>query len=80
MMKAINPNLSGDDFLDPPANTAHVGTAPVTRYVDAYQAVRAAANGVPMVRDRFDPPPSGNDITPTDLRERRLLQPGEPQH
>lgn len=67
MMKAINPNLSGDEVSTLLQNTAHAGTAPVTRYVDAYQAVRAAANGVPMVRDRFDPPPSGNDITPTDL-------------
>lgn len=67
MMKAINPNLSGDEISTLLQNTAHAGTAPVTRFVDAYQAVRAAANGVPMVRDRFDPPPSGNDITPTDL-------------
>jgi hypothetical protein len=67
MMKAINPNLSGDEVSTLLQNTAHVGSAPVTRYADAYQAVRAAAGGIPMVRDRFDSPPPGNDITPTDL-------------
>jgi Subtilase family len=67
MMKAINPNLSGDEVSNLLQNTAHTGAGPVTRYVDAYQAVRAAANAVPMVRDRFDSPPAGNDLTPTDL-------------
>jgi hypothetical protein len=67
LIKAINPNLSGDEVGAILRDTAHPGAGDVTRYIDAYAAVRRAAEGIPAVTDRFEVGPGGNDITPTDL-------------
>lgn len=55
MMKAINPALSSDQVNQILRDTAHRGTAPVDFYIDAYAAVRRAAEGIDGVKDRFEP-------------------------
>ncbi len=65
MLKALNPNLSGDDVARILIETAHTGTAPVNRYIDAYAAVRRAAEGIDNLPDRFEP--NNGDAAPTDL-------------
>jgi hypothetical protein len=63
MMKAINPNLSGDDVARILIETAHPAGGPnVTRVIDAYAAVRSAAENIPAVRDRFETGTAGNNI------------------
>lgn len=63
MMKAINPDLNNDAVATILRETAHPGAGQVTRYIDAYAAVRRAAEGLSMVTDRYE----NNDLTPTDL-------------
>lgn len=63
MMKAIDPSLSNEDVRRILHDTAHHGTEPVARYLDAYAAVRMAAENVPAVRDRFEVGPNGNGFT-----------------
>ncbi len=65
MMKAINPNLNSDDVAAILVATAHPGVAPATHIVDALAAVRAAAQGIPIVNDRFEP--NDIDTSATDL-------------
>lgn len=61
MMKAINPNLSSDDVADILNKTAHQpGVGDVTRYIDAYAAVRKAAEGIEAVKDRYEAGPGNN--------------------
>lgn len=55
MMKAINPDLSSDQVSQILRDTSHKGNAPVTHYIDAYTAVRRAADGIEGVRDRLEP-------------------------
>lgn len=55
MMKAINPNLNTEDIRTILLDTAHKGASPVTNYIDAYAAVRKAAEGIDGVKDRFEP-------------------------
>lgn len=63
MMKAINPDLNNDAVAAILRGTAHPGAGQVSRYIDAYAAVRRAAESIPVVNDRFE----DNDLTPTDL-------------
>jgi hypothetical protein len=55
MMKALNPGLSSDQVTDILRQTGTVGTAPVSRAVNALGAVRRAAQGIPIRPDRFEP-------------------------
>jgi Subtilase family len=55
MMKAINPALNSDQVNQILRDTAHRGAAPVDFYIDAYAAVRKAAEGIDGVKDRFEP-------------------------
>lgn len=55
MMKAVNPALNSDDVSKILQETAHKGVAPVNFYIDAYAAVRKAAEGIDGVKDRFEP-------------------------
>lgn len=55
MMKAVNPGLNSDQVNQILRDTAHRGTAPVDFYIDAYAAVRKAAEGIEAVKDRFEP-------------------------
>ncbi len=55
MIKAIDPELDNEDVRAILHATAHPGAGQVTRYVNAYAAVRRAAEGVDAVRDRFEP-------------------------
>jgi hypothetical protein len=63
MVKAIDPSLNTDAVAKLLRDTAHVGASPVDRYVDAYAAVRAAAQGRPGVSDRFEPNGSADVAT-----------------
>jgi hypothetical protein len=54
MMKAINPNLGSDDVARILSETARPGVGQASRVVDALAAVRRAADGIPMVNDRFE--------------------------
>jgi subtilisin family serine protease len=54
MMKAINPNLNSDDVARILAETARLGVGNASRVIDALAAVRKAAEGIPMVNDRFE--------------------------
>ena len=65
MMKAINPNLSSDEVAQILVDTAHPATAPANRVIDALAAVRRAADGIPMVNDRFEN--NSLETTPTNL-------------
>ena len=60
MMKAINPNLNGDDVNRILIDTSKVGTGEVSRYIDAYAAVRKVAEGISGVQDGFEPNDSVN--------------------
>jgi subtilisin family serine protease len=51
MMKAVNPDLNGDDVARILRETARPGVAPVTRMLDAYAAVRRAAGTSDIVKD-----------------------------
>ncbi|HNO80207.1 MAG TPA: S8/S53 family peptidase [Phycisphaerae bacterium] len=66
MIKAIDPNLNGDQVGEIIRATAYPGAGQVTRYIDAYSALRRAALDIAIVEDRFDAG-AGNDLTPTDL-------------
>lgn len=55
MMKAINPNLNSDQVNQMLRDTAHRGAAPADFYLDAYAAVRKAAEGTEAMKDRFEP-------------------------
>jgi hypothetical protein len=67
MVKAINPDLTGDQVAAILRETAHPGAGQVTRFVDAYAAVRRAAEGIAITEDRFDNGPVSNDLTATVL-------------
>ncbi len=67
MIKAINPDLNNDQVAAILRDTAHAGAPPVTRHLDAYAAVRRAAQGIDIVKDRFEVGAGGNDLTPTNL-------------
>lgn len=54
MMKAINPNLNSDDVARILVETARPGVGQANRVIDALAAVRRAADGIPMVNDRFE--------------------------
>ena len=54
MMKAINPNLNSDAVASILAETARPGVGQASRVIDALAAVRKAADGIPMVNDRFE--------------------------
>ena len=64
MMKAVNPGLDNDTIATMLRDTAHHGASPVDRYVDAYAAVRRAAQGIPGVNDRFEPNNADSAATP----------------
>ncbi len=70
LVKAINPDLNSDAVSKILRDTAHRGPAPVDRYIDAYAAVRKAAEGIPGVQDRFEVGVGGNATTPTELGAR----------
>jgi hypothetical protein len=53
-MKAINPGLNSDQVNQILHDTAHKGVAPVDFYIDAYAAVRKAAEGIDGTPDRFE--------------------------
>ena len=55
MMKGLNPALSSDQVTDILQKTGNIGTAPVSRAIDALAAVRRAAQGIPIHPDRFEP-------------------------
>jgi hypothetical protein len=55
MMKAINPALNSDQVNQILRDSAHRGVAPVDFYLDAYAAVRKAAEGIEGQPDRFEP-------------------------
>ncbi len=55
MIKAINPALNSDQVNQILRDTAHKGAAPVNLYIDAYAAVRKAAEGIDGTKDRFEP-------------------------
>lgn len=55
MMKAVNPVLSGDDVGRIIVETARPGMGQATRVIDAFAAVRRAAEGKPHVKDRLEP-------------------------
>ncbi len=57
MMKAVNPTLNSDEVSQILRDTAHEGAPPVTHYIDAYAAVRKAAEdfGGAAIQDRFEP-------------------------
>lgn len=65
MMKALNPELTGDQINQILVETAQPGTPPATRCIDALACVRRAAEGLPIRDDRFEI----NDLEddPTDL-------------
>jgi hypothetical protein len=65
MMKSINPNLNSDDVAGILTATARPGVAPAALVVDALAAVQRAAQGVPIVNDRFEP--NDTDLIATDL-------------
>lgn len=65
MMKGVNPDLTSDQVSTILRETAHTGTGPVTRYVDAYVALRRAAESF-VSPDGFDKP-TRHDNTPLDL-------------
>jgi hypothetical protein len=65
MMKAINPNLNSDDVSSILTATARPGIGSATRVIDALAAVRAAAQGIPIVNDRFEV--NDTDLLATDL-------------
>ncbi len=54
MMKAIDPSLDNEEVRGILRATAHTGVDPVHRYLDAHEALRAAAAGTQPIRDRFD--------------------------
>jgi Subtilase family len=54
MIKAINPELNSDQVNQILRDTAHKGVAPVDFYIDAYAAVRKAAEGIDGTPDRFE--------------------------
>lgn len=54
MMKAINPDLNSDQVNQILRDTAHKGVTPVDFYIDAYAAVRKAAEGIDGTKDRFE--------------------------
>ncbi len=54
MIKAINPALNSDQVNQILRDTAHRGAAPVDFYIDAYAAVRKAAEGIDGTKDRFE--------------------------
>lgn len=60
MVKAINPDLNTEDVRGILVQTAHPGSGQVTRYIDAYAAVRKAAEGRPGVKDALEPDDSEN--------------------
>ncbi len=66
MVKAIAPDLTGDQVAQLLTDTAHPGASPVTRYVDAYAAVRKAAEGIAGVKDAFEPNNSEAAARPID--------------
>jgi Subtilase family len=55
MVKAINPTLDSDQVNQILRDSAHRGVAPVDFYIDAYAAVRKAAEGIDGQPDRFEP-------------------------
>ncbi len=55
MMKAINPALNSAQVNQILRDTAHKGAAPADFYLDAYAAVRRAAEGIEAVKDRLEP-------------------------
>jgi len=65
MMKAINPNLSSDDVSQILFATSTPGIGQATHIIDALAALRRAADGIPMVPDRFEP--NSLETTPANL-------------
>jgi len=65
MMKALNPDLTGDQIAQILTQTARPGTAPANLCVDALAAVRRAAEDINILPDRFE----NNDLetAPTNL-------------
>lgn len=64
MMKSLNPNLGPDDVARILRETAQPGgDGQVTRVLNAFAAVKRAAEGTALVADASEP----NDITPTNL-------------
>jgi hypothetical protein len=55
MMKALNPALSSDQVANVLRSTGTAGIAPANRAIDALAAVRRAAQGIPILPDRFEP-------------------------
>lgn len=55
MMKAINPGLNSNDVSRILTATASPGVVPATRIVNALAAVRGAAEGLAMIKDRLEP-------------------------
>jgi Subtilase family len=65
MIKAVNPSLGHDQVAAILRATAHPGSGPVTRTIDAYAAVRQAAGVTPIVDDALER--NDLDTHPSDL-------------